>query len=116
MKKKQFFALLLTVIYCFTMCGFFSSSRKYIKAGDKALEKFDYQTAIENYRKAGEDGKEKLESVYYRDLQRKYSLEKDSNLKKLIESIEKLNKEESDKSLVTRVLTKLLEVEMLVPH
>ena len=42
------------------MCAFFSSSKKYIRKGDNAMERGDYTQAIEYYQKAGPDAKDKL--------------------------------------------------------
>lgn len=60
MKKKQLFTLLLIGVYFITMCGFFGGGKKYIKAGDRAMTKGDYETAIEYYQNAGSNAKEKL--------------------------------------------------------
>lgn len=60
MKKKQLLCLLLVFVYFITMCAFFSSSKKYIRKGDNAMEKGDYKQAIEYYQKAGPDAKDKL--------------------------------------------------------
>ena len=105
MKKKQLIAF-LSIILCFLMfSGFFKSkTEKYIEYGDKALMKNDFETAYENYRKAGDAGKDKLIIAYLREI-RYYDAKISYGQKRTVEDVlEDIEKEEKDKALYADVL------------
>lgn len=77
------------------------SPRKYIKAGDEAYKNSQYVEAIENYRRAGKEGKEKLGDAYTRELVFTVYY---GNISHLEEDLKAFINEELDETIIARVL------------
>lgn len=107
MKKKQLITFVSLLLCFLTFSGFFfNKTKKYIDQGDKALLTNDFQRAYENYRKAGEEGKESLKIAYLREIRyyqtpSSYRYTDKRTLEDVLNDIEKT---EQDKDLYGEVL------------